>query len=72
MLSSISEDMENIEPYTYILTGVCIGLNNLYSKRIPCEPEEVQSHATLALLFPRKAGVFAYKKFKGYNTAITQ
>jgi hypothetical protein len=37
MLSSISEDMENIKHYTYILTRVYIGLNNLDSKRIPGE-----------------------------------
>lgn len=67
MISNISEAIETIEPYTYILITVYIALNNLESKRISCEPEEVQCYATLTFLFPRKAGTFAYKEFKGNN-----
>lgn len=56
MLFSISEDMENIKYYIYILIRVYIGLNNLDSKRIFGELKKFNFMLYLFFFFLGKLG----------------
>lgn len=56
MLFSISEDMENIKYYMYILIRVYIGLNNLDSKRIFGELKKFNFMLYLFFFFLGKLG----------------
>lgn len=72
MTASLSDDMENRDPYRHLLAGVKVGLSTLNSKELVCEPKEAQQQATIGLLFPRKARVFAYREFKTNNISTSQ
>lgn len=45
MTASLSDDMENREPYRHLLAGVKVGLSTLNSKGLVCEPKEAQQQA---------------------------